>query len=339
MFVLCICYFSIVIPYAQAKTQARKIFCSVVFNPVSQAQSAHVQAVLHFKKALETYSKGSLQVKIAWNNTLAPNFEAAQQALMQNRVHFVQIPSSALSAYSSAVLPLNVFFLFPYPDLTLPRALVGGSGGDIIRSRMLRETGLRIEAFWELGYRHLLSEEDSGNSLANFQGKNWRMTPNPVHEEGFKLLGMKPVPMPWENLYEALRNKRISGTDNTLADVEEGRLYEMQKHLLLTGHAFEFSCVLTSQRFYNSLSPAERKSWDTAIAESTAVYRKVFTKNTAGVEERLAKHIKIQTISLVEKAAFIRVVQPTRLLAAQMAGEEYYRAIMAELEKLRAKTP
>lgn len=327
--------FFVCVPPVYAEKQERIIYCSVNYNPVAQSESAQVLAVLQFKKSLERLSDGAFRVRIAWNNALTPNYSVAQQALRGDKVHFTQIPSSAFALYTRALLPLSTLFLFSYPDMDLPHAVVDGIVGTRIRERTVDETGLRILAFWELGYRHLTSVVKPLETLENITGEKWRIQPNPVHEDAFRRMGVEPVRIAWPDLYEALRRNAVSGSENTVADIEEGRLYEMQKSLLLTGHAFEFLCVIASERFYNSLSHTEKAQWDGAMDEATQLYRKAFMQGSAAQEIKLRKLMRVNEITSHQQKIFLQMVAPSRILAAQLSGPEYYAEIMTEIDKLR----
>lgn len=329
------CNFFVCVSPIYAAGQPRIIYCSVNYNPVAQPESAQVLAVVQFKKSLERLSGGAFRVRIAWNNALTPNYSVAQQALRGDKVHFTQMPASTLAAYSRALIPLSTLFLFSYPDMDLPHAVVDGPVGARIRERTMDETGLRILAFWELGYRHLTSVTKPLETHEDMRGEKWRVQPNPVHEDAFRRMGVEPVRIAWPDLYEALRRNAVSGSENTVADIDEGRLYEMQKNLLLTGHAFEFLCVVASERFYNSLSPAEKSHWDRAVAEATQVYRKAFMQGSAAQEIKLRKLMHVNIMTPHQQKLFLRQVEPSRVLAAQLSGPEYYAEIMAEIDKLR----
>ncbi|MEG2171757.1 MAG: TRAP transporter substrate-binding protein DctP [Desulfovibrionaceae bacterium] len=324
---------------AIAAKPARLIYCSVGFNPVAQAGSAQVLAVLEFKKSLERLSSGVFRVRIAWDNGLAPNYATAQRSLLGDKIHFTQFSSSSLAAFTSAILPLSTLFLFKYPDMTLPQAALDGPVGARIRDRTIRETGLRILAFWELGYRHLTSSTKQLNTLESIKGEKWRIQPNPVYEDAFRRLGMLPVSLSWQQLYEVLRVKGVSGSDNTLAGIEAGHLYEVQKNLLLTGHGFEFLCIMTSERFYKSLSETERRQWDKAIVEATQVYRKNFAHNSVTQEQKLRKRMHVWEMTAEQRKTFEELVAPSREIAAQRSGQKYYTEIMDAIKALRPPAP
>lgn len=324
---------------AQAQTQVREIYCNVHFNPVSQAESAQVQAVIRFKKSLEQRSAGAFKVHIAWNTRLTSSYKGAQLALMSGKIQLAQIPSSTLAGTTSALLPLSSFFVFPYPDIVLPQIVVEGQAGESIRRRVLKETGLRIMAFWALGYRHLTSIELPLDNLEALRGQPWRVQENAVHEEALARLGATPVSFARTELYEILRHKRVSGAEGCLADILEGRLYEMQKNLLLTGHVFEFMCIVTSEHFYASLSPQQRQHWDGAMTEATQLYHELFAKNSAIYAQKIRTFMQVREMSPAQQARFQQAGRSANELAAQMAGADYYAEIMKEIDRLRVLPP
>lgn len=339
IYMACIAWQVLSCTLVQAQTQVRNIYCNVHFNPVAQAESAQVQAIIRFKKSLEQRSAGTFQVHIGWNTRLTSTYQGAQLALMSEKMQLAQIPCSTLAGTTSALLPLSSFYVFSYPDIALPRAVVEGPAGDSIRRRVLKETGLRIMAFWALGYRHLTSVELPLDDLEALRGQPWRVQQNAVHEDALAKLGVKPVFFARSELYETLRHKRIGGAEGSLADILEGRLYEMQKNLLLTGHAFEFMCIVTSEHFYASLSREQRQHWDAAMNEATQLYHEIFAKNTVSYAQKIRNLMYVREMSMAQQVRFRQAGRSANVLAAQMAGPEYYAEIMKEIDKLRVPSP
>jgi TRAP-type C4-dicarboxylate transport system substrate-binding protein len=65
-----------------------------------------------------------------------------------------------------------------------------------------------------------------------------RVMQNPVYVDSFKALGANAVPMAWTEALTALQQGTVDGQENPLNVIVAFKLYETQKHLALTRHAY-----------------------------------------------------------------------------------------------------
>src|SRR5690606_22625158 len=91
-----------------------------------------------------------------------------------------------------------------------------------------------------------------------------RTTPNKAHIQAFRIWGANPSPMAFTELYLALQTGTVDAQENPVNNIYANRMYEVQKHLSFTGHAYTASVVAMNLRKFNGL-PAE---FQTAILES-----------------------------------------------------------------------
>lgn len=101
--------------------------------------------------------------------------------------------------------------------------------------------------FWEVGPNHLTSVKKPINSLEDLKGMKIRVQPIPVHVAAFKALGANPASIAWGELFTALQQGTVDGAENPFENIVDARLYEVQKHIALSGHAFEFVNFVTSE--------------------------------------------------------------------------------------------
>jgi TRAP-type C4-dicarboxylate transport system substrate-binding protein len=79
--------------------------------------------------------------------------------------------------------------------------------------------------------------------------------------ELFKALGTRPTPIPFGELYLALRQGVVDGAEGTIDILTQINLWEVQKYLVLTGHSFIASYVHLNEKTWQSLTPETRKVW------------------------------------------------------------------------------
>ncbi len=306
---------------------------SLSYNPKSRPDAPHVLAPLAFKRELEKRLGDKVKIRIYWDNQLAKTYEAAVNALQNGLIHFTQIPMSTLSEYTQACVPFTDLFLIPYPHTKIAHNLIDGELGQIFRDRIISETGLRTVASWEVGFRHITSVNKPIHSLDDLKGMKIRVQPNPVHLAAFAELGTNPTPIAWAETFTALQQNVVDGAENPYRNIIDARLYEVQKHISLTGHVFEFVCFLTGEEFYQSLTDEQRKAWDESLAVATEEFRKASAQSEKADYEFLEEKMEIFTMPEAEMEKFRNAVRQSGKIAAEAAGEEYTARVLELVRK------
>lgn len=334
---------AIACPGQSAAGETLNLKFSLSYNPKSRPDAPHVRAPLTFKREMEKRLGDKVNIRIYWDNQLAKTYEAAVNALQNGLIHFTQIPMSTLSEYSQACVPFTDLFLIPYPHTQIAHNLIDGELGQMFRNRVSGETGLRIVAFWEVGFRHLTSVKKPVHSLEDLKGMKIRVQPNPVHLAAFSELGANPTPIAWAETFTALQQNVVDGAENPFRNIIDARLYEVQKHISLTGHTFEFVCFLTSEKFYQGLTEEQRKAWDESLAIATEEFRELSAKAEKDDYEFLKEKMELFTMPEAEMVKFRDAVKKSGKIAAAAAGEEYTARVLdivnKEVESYLAKQP
>src|SRR3546814_20796228 len=112
-------------------------------------------------------------------------------------------------------------------------------------------TGL---AFWEIGFRSLTNNQRPINNAEDIKGLKIRTTPNPSHLYAFELLGANPQPMPFGEVFNALESGAVDGQENPPNLLYSSKMYEVQKYLSLTHHAYTALPVFINKRRFERLS-------------------------------------------------------------------------------------
>jgi len=189
--------------------------------------------------------------------------------------------------------------------------------------------------YYELGFRNMSNGKRPINKLADIEGLKLRVIPNPINVDWVKALGANPTPLPFPELYAALEQKAVDGQENPVATINSAKLYEVQKHLVMTNHQYNPQSVLISKKFYDTLSAAEKKIVEEALAESVKFQRAQSRNQVASITENLKKNgMQITTLPAAEMTALREKMKPViakhgEPIAATVAE------VQAELAKLR----
>ena len=171
--------------------------------------------------------------------------------------------------------------------------------------------------------------------LTDIEGLKIRVQPNPVHLAAFKALGVNPTPIPWPELFTSLQQGVVDGAGNPLDNITMARLYEPQKHLALTGHAFELVCYLTGEKFFKILPANIQMAWEESMAAATEFqHQDLIRSDKKAVEFLKDGRMEITELSQQELDLFRDKVKPSWKVSKDLAGEEYFNKVIEGVAKV-----
>jgi tripartite ATP-independent transporter DctP family solute receptor len=146
--------------------------------------------------------------------------------------------------------------------------------------------GYKLLGFSDPLFRQLTTNKEIQN-IDDFSGISIRTIQNKNHEEFWRLLGAKLVPLPVSEIYPSLQLGYIDSADNPYENIIALKLYEQQKYLIRTRHLPHLVNLITSNKYYNSLSSAEKAIIEEAAASATAYVREIADESLIEREKSL----------------------------------------------------
>ena len=187
----------------------------------------------------------------------------------------------------------------------------------------LEGTGVIGINYWENGFRHLTNNVKEVKSVDDIKGLKIRTLENKLHIDLWKELGANPVPMAFTELFTALEQGVVDGQENPVGNVAANKMYEVQKYITKTGHVYNASPFLISEKFWKTLSSEEQEIIKKAAEEAKEYQRQL----NAEEDEKLFKEIEKEGMVVTEltdeqKQAFIDKVQPIYKKYGKEFGED-----------------
>jgi TRAP-type C4-dicarboxylate transport system substrate-binding protein len=102
-------------------------------------------------------------------------------------------------------------------------------------------------------------------------------------------MGAHPVPLPFGELYEALKARRVDAQDNFTSQILAGRLQEVQSSLTLSNHSYSPLVLVANPAAWNSLDPAQQRIVRAAATEAGQFQRRIARDEDRQARERLAR--------------------------------------------------
>jgi tripartite ATP-independent transporter DctP family solute receptor len=233
-------------------------------------------------------SGGMLDVTVHAQNAGVPGSDpAALRMLLAGEVEFITLMGGILGQAVPAAEIQGVPFAFSSERQA--HGSMRGPLGDYLRREMAAKG---IHAFrdgvLENGFRHIVSIERPVRSAADLAGFRMRIPDGRMFDEAFRALGATPVVVNIRELFDALRERKVDGQENPLAVVEVNRLYEVSRHVSLTGHMWSGFNLLGNLAFWQRLPAALQEVVNRAVATHIERQR-VFTRRfNRSLETRLA---------------------------------------------------
>jgi tripartite ATP-independent transporter DctP family solute receptor len=246
----------------------------------------------------------------------------SERAMVEGlQIGTIDIVLTSTGPVGNFVPETQVFDLpFIFRDYDHARAVQDGPIGQELLGKF-DQAGIVALAWGDAGFRHFTNNTRPVVTPADLAGIKHRTMENDAHILAFRTLSALPTPMAFTELYTSLQNGTLDGQENPISVTISGKLYEVQKHMTLTGHALTNALVLTSQPLWDSLSD-EEKGWfrEAAKAASAALRARVDSDDAAGVAF-LREH-GVEIVETVDREAFRAALEPAyENYRSQFGGE------------------
>ena len=215
-----------------------------------------------FKSAVEANSNGKIKVKIFPSGVLG-----------KERETMVQVKSGVVQSYIASTGGMSTFY--PMIDITnLPFAfssynvcykVYDGDFGKALAKDIEKKAGFHVLGFGESGgFFIITNSKREVRSPKDMKGLKIRTMTVPLHMAIIKALGASPTPIAWSEVYTSLQTGVVDGQMNPISIINMAKFYEVQKYATLTNHLYAPYIWVMNAKFYNGLSPENKKVIDDA---------------------------------------------------------------------------
>jgi tripartite ATP-independent transporter DctP family solute receptor len=209
----------------------------------------------------------------------------------------------------SSIVPeigvLDTPFLFK--NIPNARATLDGAPG-LEFVDLLKAKGINFIGWVENGVRHITANKPV-RKPADLVGMKLRVPPSEVVMASFRALGANPGPLPFPAIYEALRTGTFDAEENPIGLIEASRLYEVQKYISLTGHAYSAALFIASQDMLDDLTPEQHTALIECAKQGQAATRMAADAAQRGGVARL-RDAGMGVVDDVDMEAFVAAARP-----------------------------
>jgi tripartite ATP-independent transporter DctP family solute receptor len=241
------------------------------------------------------------------------------------------VSTSFLTRIAPEVESLSVPFLFSGRESAF--RLIDGPSGKAIEQK-LRDRGLVLLGWMELGERHLTNNKRPVKTAADMKGLKIRLQPNETHLASFRALGANPITMDVSELYSALQQGVVDGQENPYTVIASNRYQEVQKYLSTTGHFFEFIAIVVNRSQFEGMKPeyqaAIRKAMAMAVQDQRA---NAAAGAEAAFKELKAKGMQITVVTPEAIAEMKKLTAPVVQDVKKRVGAQFMDDVLAQAAK------
>lgn len=289
---------------------------------VVNEQDAFHLAATKFKELTEKYTNGEVKV------TIFPNAVLGDERTLLERMKMGIVDAGVITSgpFVNFVPQFGVVDMpFLFRDAEHAYKVLDGPIGNKLFAD-LEPQGWKGLAWAERGFRNLTNNKRPINKPEDVAGLKIRLMQNPIYVDSFKALGANAVPMAWTEALTALQQHTIDGQENPLNVIVSFKLYESQKYLAMTRHAYAPAPIIMSMMTWKKLTPAQQTAVLKAAREAAQYERDYDNQNEAGWLKELAD--KGMIITKPDLSAFLKAVKPVYDAYSDKFGKDLINAIL-----------
>lgn len=179
------------------------------------------------------------------------------------------------------------------------------------------KTKHKIIALNYYGQRHVTANK-AINKPEDMKGMKLRVPPAPLFLMFTKSVGANATPIAFAEVYLALQQGTVDGQENPLPTIMAKKFYEVQSHIILTGHITESLVTIVGGHVWAKMSDADKKVFEAVLKQAAA---KV-TDQIHDSELKLADEFRKMGKTVIEpdRAAFRAAAIPLHNDASAGAG-------------------
>ncbi len=291
--------FSIPMGFSQGSAEENEKY-TIVFNEPFTRPHTLAEAANRFKELVEERSEGRIEVDVHYGGVLGTSREALE-AVQVGTQTMVDAATAPIVAFEPSFGVLNLPYLFSSRDQWY--GVLDGDLGQSLLSR-LEDKGFVGLAYLENGVRHVTNNIRPIYKWEDLKGIKIRLMQNQVFISTFEAFGCLTTTTPWGELYAALQQHVVDAQENPVSNIENAKLYEVQKYLSLTGHTYDPNIYFINKKFFDSL-PSDLQQILKDTAYDVAVWQRNQAMAAEGkILENLGNYMEINEVSADEIARF-----------------------------------
>lgn len=221
-----------------------------------------------FADAVAEKTGGELSVQIFPNSQLGKLQELAE-AVSTGSIAFSHNTAGAIGSLYAPFAAFDTPYLYRDVDHLMKVMDVDSPVMQELNQGLIDASGTRALYAFYFGTRNLTADREA-KAPGDLAGVKIRSIPFPIYMATVEGLGAVPVPVDWAEVPTALATGVVNGQENPMNVLVTAKLYEVQSHLMLTGHITAAQVVMMNDDVWNGLSDIHKEAVAAAAVETRA---------------------------------------------------------------------
>ncbi|QJR14623.1 TRAP transporter substrate-binding protein [Usitatibacter palustris] len=262
-------------------------------------------AVDQMGETLKKNSGGKLALRVYANGALGTEKDTIEQ-LKIGALDMTRINVAPLNSVVPETIIVGLPFLFRSVE-HMRKVLDGPIGEEILAA--MESQGLVGLAFYDSGARSFYTVKKPVKSMADLKGMKVRVIQSDLFVAMVQALGANATPMPYGEVYTALKTGIVDAAENNWPSYESSRHFEAAKYYNLSEHSLVPEMLVFSKKVWDGLSKDEQAQIRKAAKESVPYMRKLWDERE--VKSRaIVEKAGIQVVPIANKQEFIDAMKP-----------------------------
>ena len=315
---------------AAPAAHAQKVLKYAHFQPAKDDQPKHV-AALAFKEQVEKATNGSIKVEIYPAGQFGKD-QPTMEGVKLGTLELAVAHDGAIATVYKQIGVLGIPFL--YENHEHAWRVYDSKWKDEMSADMIKKAGIRMLGVADNGVRHFTNSQKPIHTPADMKGMKIRIQPSPVFKTLVESLGASASAIPWAELPTALQQKVVDGQENGVTNILAASLYQSQKYVTLDGHVWSIHAYLINERFYQGLTPTEKKAVDEGAQKAIAIHRKMTSDQDKNAKQILEKvGMQVYTPTAAQIGEFRKLAQPpVKQWAEKEIGKDYVDSLFKAID-------
>lgn len=272
---------------------------------VHPADYPTVQAVNQMSKLLKERTNGRLGVRVFPSGALGTEKDNIEQ-LRLGGLDMMRINVAPLNSVVPETIATGMPFVFRSTG-HMRKVLDGPIGEEILAA--MESQGLVGLAFCDSGSRSFYTTKKPIRTVADMKGLKIRVIQSDLFVAMVQALGANPTPMPYGEVYTALKTGIVDAAENNWPSYESSRHFEAAKYYNMTEHSLAPEVLVFSKKVWDTLPKEDRALLRQAARDSVAYMRTLWDERE--VKSRaIVEKAGSQVVTVANKQEFIDAMAP-----------------------------
>lgn len=270
---------------SQGETEAEDTYYELVIGHINSEKHTWHKMAERFKELVEEKTDGKVLVSIYGESKLGSEVEMMQEAIAGTGVCDIVFTGESMQAYVEEMGVIGIPYIIN-SETHLEAVLEGEVGEEI--SALMQEQGLRNLGEVMRGSRYVTANKKI-KKAADLKNLVIRIPESTMTMAAFETLGAKSVSLPFSMVYEAIANKTVDGQENTLANIYDAKLYEVQDYIMETEHMTGWVYFAISEARFSSFPEEIQTAIEESAQEAIAYEHALFLGEEPMLREKLVE--------------------------------------------------